>query len=151
MEALNQQQSNDLVSRARVDAYGSLTSTATARAEGTVEARSTIGSGSGSVITSSDIEAHAESDYTLMRDPQASADTVVSTLVREARNVVRAVTRWLPWPFNKIVEYITETIFVLVEVFDFSDANSQVGGTGLNAKDKIDLNGDIYNDTASAS
>ena len=142
--ALNHQESADIVSRAEAKAFGGLASKANALAEGTVVVRSTIESGVGAKMTGGSIQYEAESDYLLRREPQGAADTVVSTVVEVAREVVRKVTKWLPWPFNKIVRWISSIVIDFVEIFDFGETNLNASGRGVQADDLINLEGDIF-------
>ncbi|HEX9834644.1 MAG TPA: hypothetical protein VGA66_16460, partial [Mycobacterium sp.] len=144
IEALNIQKTGPIVARARAEAFGSLTSTATSRAEGTVQVRSTIESAAGSSLTASDLTVHAESTYSLNRIPISHADTVVSHFVEVAREVTSQVCGYLPWPLNHLCKFVTEIVIDLVEVFDFSTENASQGGAGLIAADTINLNGDIF-------
>jgi (2Fe-2S) ferredoxin len=145
IEALNEQKTENIVSNARSKSFGGAVSTSSALADGSVEVRSTIESGAGTILTSPDLEVHAESDYILDRIPDAAADTIVSETVKIVTTVVDRIVRWLPWPLNKIVRWVTRQIITFVEVFDFSSADASEGGTGLNAEDTINLNGKIAN------
>ncbi len=95
-------------------------------------------------MTGDSIVYEAESDYSLSRQPASSADTVVSHFITVARTVVREIVEWLPWPLDKAVQLVTDIVFDVVEVFDFSETNDKVGGAGVQATDRISLLGDIF-------
>ncbi|MCH8129679.1 MAG: hypothetical protein IIC70_07260, partial [Acidobacteria bacterium] len=116
IEALNNQKTSNIVSKARAQAFGALTSTATTRADGTVQVRSTVVSGAGSSLSSSDLTVLAESAYALDRIPISEADTVVSEIIEVAREVTETVCEWLPWPLDKVCEVVTNIVFDLVAV-----------------------------------
>jgi len=155
LEAFNEQldPNQALLSNPVADAFGGLTSTASALADGTVEARTNVESGNGMQLTARELTVQTESDLFLQRTPDAEADTVVSTFVEVVetiqREVKRRVCEWLPWPLDKVCEVVTdivtETIITIAEVFDFSSEYSELGGSGLNTADSINLNGDIFN------
>jgi len=153
IEALNHQKTNELLAHAYGYAYGTLTSTGSALAEGTAVVRARVESAPGMVITTSALSVTAESTYVLYRDPYAQASTAVTHLVEQIEHVRQAVKhkvcKWLPWPLNKVcntvTDFVTKTIITLVEVVDFSSSYTYREGDGLVVHDGIALNGDIYN------
>jgi hypothetical protein len=153
IEALNFQESGDLLSSAEGKAYGGVTSTSSALADGSAEVRSRVESGAGMVLTTPALSVTANSNYVLSRKPVAQADTVVTHLVEQietiSKTVKRTVCKVLPWPLDllcKVVtDVVTQTIVHVVSVADFSSEYSYLGGSGLDRQDGIALNGDIYN------
>jgi Ca2+-binding RTX toxin-like protein/acetolactate synthase small subunit len=145
IEALNNQEGGNIVSRSEAQVYGTLTGTASTVADGTVEVRSIVESAPNSEMSSGEIRVKAESNYQLDRLPVSDASTVVTRVVESIRYVTRSITKWLPWPLDKIVEYVVDKVVDLVTVFDLSTNNSSAGGSGLRSGDTINLNGRIYN------
>ena len=145
-EAVNDQADGNLVSKATAKSFGAaLTGDAIAEANGTLQIRSTVSSGAGSALSSGNLSVNADSTVGIDRLADSDAASFVTQFVKEARTVVRKITKWLPWPLNKIVETITETIFVLVpKVVAVGGESAKSTGSGVQSKDTINLNGDIY-------
>jgi hypothetical protein len=143
--ALTQTPSENLVSRAKSNVFGTVASTANSFAFGTMNVNSTVRSSAGSGISTPDLFVQAQTTESLSREPIADADTLVGQFVEQTREVTREITKWLPWPLDALVELVVDVITEIVQVFDFSDTNAAQGGSGLVTTDLIDLNGDIAN------
>jgi hypothetical protein len=147
IEALNDQAGDtNLLSKAKASSFGgAVVGDAIAEANGTVQVRATVVSGNGSVLSSGGLSVNADSTVGIDRTADSDAASAVTEFVRQAKTVVRKITRWLPWPLNKIVEFVTETIFVLVpKVTNCRQRVRQVHGFRRQAKDTVNLNGDIF-------
>ncbi|MEX0958007.1 MAG: LEPR-XLL domain-containing protein [Burkholderiales bacterium] len=153
IEALNSQGSAPLVASATGEAFGGITSTSSALADGSAEVRARVDSSPGMVLTTAELAVRSDSTFVLQRDPEATADTVVTRLVEQIRTIQREVEqrvcKWFPWPLNLVcrvvTKVITETIINVVEVADFSSEFTRRTGSGLDAQESINLNGDIFN------
>ena len=94
-------------------------------------------------MTGKAVEFQAKSTCSLDRQSQGTAETVATKIVKVAREVVRKIVKWLPWPLNYLVRYVSETVFDVVEVVDPSATNSKVAGDGPVITDSIALRGAI--------
>gem|GEM_PF-4139205 len=145
IQALNFQQTGNLMVKAVVKAYGTFTATASTLADGTAYVNSKIQQDDGSTITTGELTGTVNTTYQMERLSEPTADTIVTKVIEVARTVVREVCTWLPWPLDALCDYVTEVVFDLVTVIDGSTENSDIGGSGIVTGDNIHMNGDIYN------
>lgn len=143
IQALNFQQSANLMAKAVAKAFGSFTATSSTLADGTAYVNSKIQQDSGSKITTADLSGKVDTNYQMERISEPTADTIVTKVIEVARTVVKEVCTWLPWPLDDLCDLVTEVVFDLVTVIDGSTENSDIGGSGLIVGDNINMNGDL--------
>ncbi|MDF9823781.1 hypothetical protein M2475_000202 [Breznakia sp. PF5-3] len=134
---------------------------ANAKANANIKAKIII-LGADSVLMGNDINIKASSpvntNLVSVLNNHTEVDTVVEYVlvaVRKTMQVVREVTKkivkWLPWPFNKLVKWIVETIVETVEYF-VNELVPKVLNSEIDKKEEnkynrentITLNGKIY-------
>ena len=134
----------NMESRAKSGADTGVLATATADANGTVDTDAVITTAALSVLTTNSLTMQADSLVSLNRAPDAVAEGFITKTTRVVKEVVRKVTKWLPWPLNKIVEWVVDTVVSFVTVFEFATANAKTEGSNDSPDDVIKLDGDIY-------
>ncbi|PHR81777.1 MAG: hypothetical protein COA59_15145, partial [Colwellia sp.] len=116
-----------------------------AESHGKLTADSTIAIGQDSTITSTQIVIESETISAangFIRDANATADTIINWVLKPFE-VVREVTKWLPWPLDKIVEFVVDTIYKLVEEVLHSDVSDKTTGGDPVFTNSINLNGTL--------
>jgi hypothetical protein len=143
LTAFNLEEGEGLESRAKARADTGILATATAVANGSVDTDAVITTAALSALTTSSLTMQADSLVSLDRAPDAVAEGFITRTVRVVKEVVRKVTKWLPWPLNKIVSWVVDTVVSFVTVFEFATANAKTEGTNDSPDDVIRLDGDI--------
>ena len=133
----------EVESRTKSRANTGFLATAAADSRGGVDVDAVIGTAAMSKLVTSALTINANSDVSLDRIPDASAEGVLTRLVRQVERIVRRITRWLPWPLDKIVETIFRTIVRFVKVVEISVDTAKASGINDSPDDSITLNGDM--------
>ncbi|WP_298261961.1 LEPR-XLL domain-containing protein [uncultured Litoreibacter sp.] len=96
------------------------------------------------VMVTRSVDIDGSSDLTVDEVANADASSPIVEFVETLVEVVKKVTKWLPWPLDKIVEWVTETVLKIVRVVTFLEENASVVTIGDTADDVVDLRGSIY-------
>ena len=96
------------------------------------------------VMVTRSVDIDGASDLKVDEVANADASSPIVEFVETIVNVVKKVTKWLPWPLDKIVEWVTEQVVKLVRVVTFLEENADVVSVGDTADDVVDLRGSIY-------
>jgi len=145
IEAVNFQESANLLSHAKSFADGGVAAIANTLADSTLYANSKIVMDSGVKVTTGEAVLHAETSLLADRIAESRAETVTKKLVKVVRTVVEEVCTWLPWPLDDLCDYVTKEVFDFIEELTLSFENEKTGGSGLVGDDSMVLNGQFYN------
>ncbi|SLN60007.1 Bifunctional hemolysin/adenylate cyclase precursor [Roseovarius gaetbuli] len=135
---------NEVVSRAISNADTTVLAVANAEAIGFGYGQSIIDMADPAVMVSKSVDIDGSSNLAITEVAEADASGFITKIVEVVREVVRKVTKWLPWPLDKIVEWVVDTVIDLVTVFEFADSNAEVTSVGDDADDIVNLRGSIF-------
>ncbi|SHL67163.1 hypothetical protein SAMN05444414_1269 [Roseovarius marisflavi] len=135
---------NEVVSRAISNADTTVLAVANAEAIGFGYGQSIIDMADPAVMVSKSVDIDGSSNLLIVEMSEAEAKGFITKVVEVVREVVRKVTKWLPWPLDKIVEWVVDTVIDLVTVFEFAENNAEVTSVGDDADDIVNLRGSIF-------
>ncbi len=128
----------------KANADAAVGATANATGIGKAYGQSVVDMADAAVMVTKLVDIDGASDLFVSEAANADASSPIVEFVETIVNVVKKVTKWLPWPLDKIVEWVTEQVVKLVRVVTFLEENAEVVSVGDDADDIVDLRGSIY-------
>ncbi len=133
-----------LVVTGKANADAAIGATANAIGIGKAYGKSIVDMADDAVWVTRSVDIDGASDLKVDEVANADASSPIVEFVETIVNVVKKVTKWLPWPLDKIVEWVTEAVLKIVRVVTFLEENADVVSVGDTADDVVDLRGSIY-------
>ncbi len=126
------------------NADAAVAATANATAIGKAYGQAVVDMADDAVMVTRAVDIDGASDLNISEAANADASSPIVEFVETIVEVVRQVTKWLPWPLDAIVEWVTEQVVKLVRVVTFLEENATVTSIGDDADDTVNLRGSIF-------